>query len=137
MSATGRCLCGAVTFTAEDVDSHVHACHCSMCRRWGGGPFLAAQVGSVRFDGEDHVRVYDSSDWAQRGFCKTCGSNLFYRLKEPEMYVLPTGLFDDAEPFKVAGEIYIDEKPDGYAFAGDHPRLTGAEFLTSIGMKPN
>jgi hypothetical protein len=133
MSATGHCLCGAVTFTAEDVDPHVHACHCSMCRNWTGGPMQAAQAGSVTFRGEQHIKRYASSEWAERGFCSECGTSLFYCLKEPQMYMLATGCFDDAEQFSLAGEIYIDEKPGGYEFAGEHPRLTGAEFLASIG----
>ncbi len=136
MSATGRCLCGAVTFTAEDVDTHVHACHCSMCRNWTGGPMQAAQVGSIKFQGEDNIKCFTSSEWAERGFCSVCGTNLFYRMKQPEMYMMATGCFDDAEQFSLSGEIYVDEKPSGYDFAGDHPRMTGAEFLASMGLEP-
>ena len=109
MSATGHCLCGAVSFTAEDVESHVHACHCSMCRTWSGGPMLAAQAGNVSFKGEQNIKRYASSEWAERGFCTECGSNLFYRLKEPPMYMMATGCFDDAEQFSLTGEIYVDE----------------------------
>ncbi len=134
MSATGKCLCGAVTFTAEGVEPHVHACHCSMCRNWTGGPMQAAQVGSVAFAGAEHIKRFASSEWAERGFCSECGSSLFYRLKEPEMYLMATGIFDDVDQFKLVGEIYIDEKPAGYDFAGDHPRVTGEEFLASMGQ---
>ncbi len=42
------------------------------------------------------------------------------------------GTFDDQAQFKLAGEIYIDEKPASYEFAGDHPRLTGEEFMASL-----
>lgn len=132
MVATGKCLCGAVSFAAQAVDTHVHGCHCSMCRNWAGGPMLAAGVGSVVFQGEDNISRYASSDWAERGFCRECGSNLFYRLKEPDQYLLCMGAFDDETVFELAGEIYIDEKPRGYEFAGEHPRQTGDEFLASI-----
>lgn len=132
MTATGKCLCGKVTFTAENVDTHVHACHCSMCRHWSGGPLLAAQAGSVTFQGGEAIRRYDSSPWAERGFCAECGSSLFYRLKEADTYILCTGAFDDQSVFELAGEIYIDEKPPGYAFAGEHPRQTGEEFMASL-----
>lgn len=136
MSHTGQCVCGAIRFTAEEVESHFHSCHCSTCRRWGGGPGMAARVGSVNFEGEDQIGIYQSSDWAERGFCKQCGSNLFYRLKEPASYMMWIGTFDDQTPFQLAGEIYIDAKPDSYNFAGEHPRQTEAEFLASIGMPP-
>ncbi|NNL85716.1 MAG: GFA family protein [Myxococcales bacterium] len=131
---TGKCLCGAVTFTAEDVDPHVHACHCDMCRRWSGGPGMAIYVGSIAFSGEENITAYASSAWAERGFCRICGSNLFYRVKEPNRWVLWSGTLDDPSALELAGEIYIDEKPDFYAFAGERKRLTGAEFLKSIGL---
>ena len=132
MDATGQCLCGAVTYTATGIDSEVHSCHCGMCRRWSGGPGFAASVESVAFEGEENVSRYDSSPWAERGFCARCGTNLFYRLKESNHHVMWMGTFDDPSLFKVAGEIYIDEKPASYDLAGDHPRLTGAEFMASI-----
>lgn len=135
-SRTGRCLCGAVGFTARQIDPHVHACHCSMCRRWSGGPALAASVGSIAFDSDDEVGVYASSAWAERAFCKRCGTNLFYRLKEAGSTVVWSGTFDDPAGLELAGEIYIDEKPGFYALAGEHPRQTGAEFLKSVGIPP-
>lgn len=132
MAATGGCLCGAVRFTADEVDTHVHGCHCSTCRNWSGGAMLAASVGDVTFEGAEHIRCYDSSAWAERGFCSVCGSNLFYRLKEADRYIMCMGAFDDPSPFELVGEIYVDEKPPGYDFAGDHPRQTGEEFLASL-----
>ncbi|NIT13149.1 MAG: GFA family protein, partial [Candidatus Dadabacteria bacterium] len=52
-----------------------------MCRKWCGGPLMAVNCGTdVTFEGEDNITVYDSSSWAERGFCSGCGSHLFYRL---------------------------------------------------------
>ncbi|MEQ8858379.1 MAG: GFA family protein [Pseudomonadales bacterium] len=132
MSATGKCLCGAVRFTADGVEPHVHACHCSMCRAWSGASMLAATVGSVAFDGEENLVRFDSSEWGARGFCGRCGSNLFYHLKPADTYMMCMGAFDDQSAFELAGEIYIDAKPPGYAFSGEHPRQTGEEFLASL-----
>lgn len=132
MNASGHCLCGVVTYSAEDIDTDMHSCHCAMCRRWGGGPAFATSVGKVTFTGEENIGRFDSSEWAERGFCKRCGSNLFYRLKEADHYVMMMGTFDDVTPFKLAGEIFVDEKPALYNFAGDHPRMTGAEFMASL-----
>ena len=136
--ASGGCLCGAVTFQASQVEPHVHACHCSMCRRWTGGPMQAAAVGELQFtSGQDAVKSYASSEWAERGFCGECGTTLFYKLSEPGMFMLATGSFDNPELFALGGEIYVDEKPSGCNFAGDHPRLTGAEFMASMGLAPD
>ncbi len=134
MKATGRCLCGAVTFEAQGVETEIHSCHCAICRKWSGSPALAARVEGVTFDGASSIARYDSSDWAERGFCKQCGTNLFYRLKEADQYIMWMGAFDDPTSFTLVGEIYIDEKPPGYDFAGEHPRLTGEEFLASMGQ---
>lgn len=132
MSESGKCLCGAVTFTAEDVESHVHACHCSMCRGWTGGPMLAATASGVTFGGEEHIVRYDSSEWGARGFCGRCGSSLFFHLKPADQYMISLGALDDQSRFTLAGEIFVDEKPAAYGFAGDHPRQTGEEFLASL-----
>ena len=130
----GKCLCGAVGFTARDVDTHAHSCHCSMCRTRSGGPAMSVAVGSVSFSGEQNITRFQSSPWAERGFCKLCGTHLFYRTKASDQYILSCGPFEDQTKFTLAGEIYIDEKPAMYCLAGDHSRLTGAEFLASIGQ---
>lgn len=128
-AATGQCLCGAVKLSADDVAAEHEACHCRMCRRWGGGPFFAAHAGKVTFEGEDAVTRYASSDWAERGFCSRCGTHLFYHLLQGDLYIMSVGVFDNADDFRLDGEIFIDSKPDGYAFSGDHPRLTEKETL--------
>jgi hypothetical protein len=131
-SISGKCLCGAVRYSATAAEVHHHACHCSMCRRWAGGPVLASTVTGVAFQGEEHIGRYSSSDWAQRGFCQQCGSHLFYYLVPADLYMMCVGSFDDAAPFVLSTEIFIDEKPAGYSFAGEHPRLTGAEAVAAF-----
>jgi hypothetical protein len=128
----GGCLCGAVQFTAAKVQTEFETCHSGMCRRWSGSPLFAAHVEGVKFDGEDKITVYDSSEWASRGFCSKCGSNLFYYLKPADRYVMCVGAFDDAPKFKLVGEIYIDHKPPGYNFAGDLPKQTEEEILAKF-----
>lgn len=125
---TGRCLCGAVKFEAINVSRSLGACHCSMCRRWTGGPFLAVDCGSeVKFEGEANITVFNSSDWADRGFCKKCGSNLFYRLKGIEQYQIPPGLFDDDSGLEFNHQVFVDERPDYYEFANKTSNMTGPE----------
>ena len=129
---SGGCLCGAVRFQAEDVKAQHHACHCDMCRHWAGGPFMAVSVGTARFTGEENLRRYASSEWAERGFCGRCGSSLFYHLKDKDTYMLAAGAFDDMPDLRLVGEVFIDRKPDGYAFAGNLPGMTGAEVFAKF-----
>ena len=131
MSATGRCLCGKVTYRLEGEATEVGACHCEMCRRWTGSPGMAIHLSAApAIDGEEHITWYDSSDWAERGFCATCGSSLFYRLKgESPEYYLHAGTLDDQSGLVLKEQIFIDEKPGYYAFAGDIPAMTGEEVF--------
>ncbi len=126
---SGRCLCGAVRYTAQDVETRHHVCHCGMCRRWAGAPLFAAAASSVGFESERELGRYDSSAWAQRGFCRTCGSSLFYLLKPTGQYFVAVGSFEDPSAFQLAAEIYVDHKPRGYAFAGELESLTEAQML--------
>ncbi len=124
----GRCLCETVTFSVEEVELEHHTCHCQMCRRWSGGAgFFGTRCEGVTFNGSDALGRYASSEWAERGFCKLCGTTLFYFLKPNQSYTMSVGAFDDQAPFVLAREICIDRKPAGYAFAGDHERWTEAE----------
>ena len=130
----GHCLCGKVSITAKNASSHVGACHCRMCRRWGGGPFMEIDCGAdVDIDGEGNVSVFDSSDWAERGFCRNCGTHLFYRLKKSGQHMVPVGLFEDSTSLVFKGQVFVDERPDYYEFANKTEDFTGAEIIAMFG----
>ncbi len=129
----GGCLCGAVKFVAEVAHTDHSACHCGMCRRWSGGsPFFALRTTKVDFEDEAQIGRFASSAWAERGFCKQCGSNLFYFLKPTSTFMMSAGAFDDPSELRLGREIFIDKKPPGYALEGTHPRLTEAETLAAM-----
>lgn len=125
MPRTGKCLCGKVSFSAEPFPT-MQACHCSMCRKWSGGPFMAVPCKDAVFEGP--VTRYASSEGADRGFCPTCGTHLFYLAKALGIHAIPIGLFDDQTglPFRV--ELYVESQPDYYAFSDDTKKMSGAEF---------
>ena len=129
---TARCVCGKVTMTAKKVKSKVGACHCSTCRQWGGGPLMTIDCGSeVEISGASNVARYDSSAWAERGFCNHCGSHLFYRLKQNDQYIVPVGLIEEQQQLSFDHQIFIDEKPDYYEFANQTHNMTGAEVFAA------
>ena len=78
MSWTGGCLCGAVRYRSEADPLRAVICHCEMCRRHSGAPFLAF----VHFPKDGFVwetgapTRFRSSKHAERGFCAACGSTL-------------------------------------------------------------
>jgi len=128
--ATGRCLCGKVSFRITKPVTEAGACHCSMCRRWGSGPYLEVSCGgAVVFEGEENIVRYKSSDWAERGFCGTCGANLFYFLLPTGDYMMAAGALDDQTGLTLESQVFIDEKPDFYTFANETKTMTGAEVF--------
>lgn len=125
----GSCLCRKTKVAALLVDNQVSACHCSMCRKWTGGPLLAVHCAAPPQIEGPAPSVYDSSPWAQRGFCGQCGTHLFYRLKESDMYVVPVGLFDGEQDWTFTEQIFIDEKPTWYCFSNETKNLTGQQIF--------
>lgn len=135
MSHTGSCMCGAVQFKITAPITETAACHCSMCRKWSGGVFMALQLpkDDVKIDGEDSVRTFTSSPWAERAFCGTCGSNLFYRVTaegpmQGEIH-MALGVLDNPSGIELSTELFIDNKPDAYGFAQDTHQMTEAEVM--------
>lgn len=67
LSISGQCLCKKVSINANKVQPHVDACHCDTCRKWSGSALLALDCGTeVTIEGQQHITVYDSSEWAER-----------------------------------------------------------------------
>ena len=91
---------------------------------------------NITFSGQENIAVFDSSEWAERGFCSKCGSHLFYRLKETKQHMVPVGIFDDAPPLVFEQQVFIDEKPAFYSFAEKTSTMTGAEIFAMFGGEP-
>lgn len=129
----GTCLCESVSITAAGVNEF-EACHCGMCRKWGGGPALSVHCsGDVSIDGEGSVQRFDSSEWGERAFCSNCGTHLFYRLKASNEHFVPLGLFDSDGEFNFKQQIFIDKKPEYYTFADATECLTEQQVFEKFG----
>ena len=95
---------------------------------------LAIDSGALKgISGESSITRYQSSDWAERGFCKQCGTSLFYYLVPAEQYHFPAGLLDQSLSDKMSMQIFVDEKPDYYDFANKTESMTGAEVFEHFG----
>ncbi len=130
-------MCGAVTFTATDVPSTASICHCEMCRRWTGSALIGVDLptAGLTWHNEAQIATLQSSDWAERAWCRRCGSALYFHFTLNEDMAawteVPIGLFDDPSAFEITSEIYIDEKPHSFAFEGADRRkqMTRAECV--------
>ena len=132
MEATGSCVCGSVSLSAN-VGTSVGACHCDICRRWGGGPLLALNAGDdIALSGDENVATYPTTDWAQRAFCSKCGTHLYIRVNQSGRYILPAGLFDLDSDLEFDHQIFVDKRPSYYCFANDTREQTGAEVFAEF-----
>lgn len=125
----GKCMCGAVRFSATAKRPSVVACHCEMCRRWSAGPFMSVECKDVTFENCGNVGRIRSSDWAERGFCTKCGSNLFYHMLEASDYQIAVGLFDDQSGLRMSLQLFVDFKPEFYEFGNETKMMTGEEVI--------
>jgi len=58
----GSCLCGAVSVIAPET-TQASACHCTTCRRWGGGPAMGLHVGAgVQVENPEAVINYPTEN---------------------------------------------------------------------------
>lgn len=125
----GKCLCGSVKIDIPVKTKSVGACYCATCRKInGGGPMLGVHGDSeLRASGDAQIGRYKSSDWAERGFCKNCGTTLFYHLVVGSMdYIYSAGLFDQQE-FEITEEIFTDAKPNYMGFLSENSVKKTAE----------
>lgn len=128
----GQCVCGATTFTVELKNHNVNACHCSICRKQTSGILMTinTEQGSLKFIKDDHLSIYDSSDWGERGFCNSCGTSLFWRTKDHSYCNINVFSIDpQSKDLKLEMEIFIDKKPEFYAFKNDTKKLTEADVF--------
>ncbi len=112
MAIKGSCLCKSVSVEIDKNPDTFTVCHCENCRRWSGGVPMSINAGEhLEFSGEEFVHRYSSSEVAERGFCRNCGTHLFFRLKKTDHYFLHLGLFGDTISPRFELQEFIDRKP--------------------------
>lgn len=100
-SIAGGCLCERLRYTVSAEPSNPHYCSCRQCQRWSGAPVVAwidAPLGATRIDGAP--AWHRSSERAQRGFCPSCGSAIFYRSDDAQSIGITTASLDEPDRFR-------------------------------------
>lgn len=123
--ARGRCECGAVNFEVDGVRDTVTVCHCSQCRRSSGHLWAStyAPFEDLRFIRDGGLSWYASSDFAKRGFCRYCGSSLFYRMNEEAGVGIAAGCLEDTTGMRIGKHIHVASKGAYYPAPDDAPVL--------------
>jgi len=123
----GQCLCGAIRVSVAQWETDLWACQCTMCRRWGSGPLFGIIGQGATFESEDHLGIYPSSHFAERGFCLRCGTHLFFRFQGRDGYGFSLGLFPQLSHVAVGREIFVDERAGYCRLASRARQLTSAQ----------
>lgn len=129
--ATGGCQCGAVRYALYVTPQEAHACHCRMCQRAVGGAFaLLAGAPKAEFAWtKGEPAMFASSNLAQRGFCRACGTPLSftYNLPEARQYVT-IGSLDHPEQAPIIRQFGIESRLAWVRFCDGLPEeATGAD----------
>ena len=125
--ARGRCLCGGVRFEVHGALRPVIYCHCTMCRR-SSGHFDAATACApehLRLLAAQPLRWYQSSASARRGFCGTCGSQLFWERTHGSHISIWAGTLDMPTGLKAVEHIFVGDKGDYYEITDGLPQWRG------------
>lgn len=93
---TGRCYCGATTFSTTQGPQTVAYCHCDDCRRATGAAFAAFDEKAVTFVPHEGTKVVVNPG-VTRTFCGDCGSSLTGRYDYlPGQVYISLGVIDQA-----------------------------------------
>lgn len=122
---TGGCLCGAVRYEVTGPLRDVVNCHCSFCQKQHGGygPHTKARKVNISLTKTEGLGWYQTSDIARRGFCRGCGSGLFWEPYELDATGIIASTLDDPSGLKTMGHIYVSEKSDFYQITDDLPQF--------------
>lgn len=128
--STGGCLCGAVRYKVKGVLRDVVNCHCGMCRRLHGnfGPHSKAPKSRITVTNSDGLEWYETSDIARRGFCRICGSQLFWEPFDLDSTGIVAGSLDHPTHLKTIGHIFFNEKADFYDVVDDLPKFGESSY---------
>ena len=125
--ATGRCLCGAVTFEVRGPLAPATACHCGQCRQQTGHFYVGSNAdrGDLVLLKDEGLTWYRSSDFAERGFCRLCGSTLFWSADTAKTISIAVGAIDPPTGVTIAKHIWLASKSDYYTVDADVPLFDG------------
>jgi hypothetical protein len=124
----GRCLCGSIAFDIRDKMRDVVWCHCGQCLRWHGhfGGYTASTWANMDLRGADRIAWYKSSETARRGFCRDCGTSLFWEHSGRDYVSICAGALDLPTGLVTARHVFVEDKGDYYRIAEDAARTPGS-----------
>lgn len=110
----GGCFCGAVRFEIGEIFDAGY-CHCSICRRFSGAPFVLwanAPARAFRVTTGTPAGFASSESWV-RYFCATCGAPVYGRHPSPppgdaDLVSIHTANLDTPDAIRPSVHIWCD-----------------------------
>jgi hypothetical protein len=127
----GGCQCGAVRYRLEAEPTGANICHCRMCQKAGGAPFMA--FGGVRMSEfvvtHGEISTFASSDIAERGFCARCGTPLTYRGIGKDRISVTLGSLDDPDAVEPETQLGVESRLRWLTPALSAPEIQTEQWL--------
>jgi hypothetical protein len=133
---TGGCQCGAVRYLVDDGAPRGVLCHCRMCQKAGGGPFMAfaaAPADRVVFT-RGAASTFRSSDGVERGFCQACGTPLTFRRVGADALGVTLGSLDEPGALAPAFQLALESRVGWLAPALALPGTPMEDWLARRGV---
>jgi hypothetical protein len=127
----GGCQCGAVRYRLTASPTGASICHCRMCQKAGGAPFMA--FAGVRLAELEWTRgapkIFASSAIAERGFCGDCGTPLTFHMHGYDRISVTIGSLDDPAAAPPTRQLGIESKSPWLEVALALPAQTTGDWL--------
>ena len=137
---TGGCQCGAVRYALLAEPTEPSICHCRMCQKAFGSyiaPLAGVKMAELVWTRGEPGR-FRSSDAVERGFCRDCGTPLFYRVVKRDRISVSIGSLD--APNRVSPVLQYGVEAKSMDFDGLH-RLraepTGKAYANTSHQHPD
>lgn len=123
---TGGCQCGAVRYAVHETPYQVGICHCRMCQKATGAPFMSSFT--VKKTNLEWTRgepgSFNSSVNMLRGFCRDCGTPLFNNWMPSDVIHLTIGSLDDPASVRPEAQMGVESRVAWFADIVALPELS-------------
>ena len=116
--ATGKCLCGKVSYSVTAEPVRMGQCHCEDCQKSSGTGHMSLAFfpkDSVTLSGDtsSYTAVADNGAEVTRHFCPECGSRIYGTNNVLTTIMgITAGSLDDNSWFKASAIVYNKRKPE-------------------------
>jgi len=126
---SGGCQCGAVRWHATEIGDNPHVCYCRMCQKAMGNLF--ADLVRIKAEHLTWTRgapsEFNSSDMAARGFCRDCGTPLYFRSLSGQNVSMTIGSFDEPHLVPILWQMGLEGRHPSFPLLPDAQPLGTTE----------